>query len=380
MIMVVRIMHIITTLEQGGAENMLFKLISKSACDPHYQHMVVSLTGKGVFGPLLEQCGVHVYNASIKARFSDLAQICRLIAKVRHFQPHVIQTWLYHADILGTLIYPFSKRSKLVWNLRCANMDFDEYAWTTGMIFKILKILSGIPSVICANSKAGIMVHRQKGYHPKQWVWIPNGFDTYKFKPCPKNSSFRESLNMPLSSPVVGMVARFDPMKDFETFFQAAGIIKKIQNNVHFVLIGNEVDSGNKILRDLTEKHQLAGNVHLLGRRNDVDQIYPEMDIFTLASSFGEGFPNVIGEAMACGIPCVATDVGDSRRIIGETGIIVPARDPDRLAGAWLDLLNAPENMRKQLGKDARRRILDNYRMELIQEKYLSLYNLLAAH
>jgi glycosyltransferase involved in cell wall biosynthesis len=259
-------------------------------------------------------------------------------------------------------------------------MDFKKYTWTTKLIFSILQSFSGIPSAVCANSKAGILAHQKKGYHPKKWVWIPNGFDTQRFKPQPKGGALKKQLGIPLSSPVIGMVARFDPMKDFDTFFRAASIVKTIYGRVHFVLIGSKVDTDNPYLRRLINSYQLNKVVHMLGRRDDVDNIYPQMDIFTLSSSFGEGFANVIGEAMASGVPCVATDVGDSKFIIGDTGITVPAKDPKKLAGAWLSLLNAPDEMRFQMGQAARQSIVDKYRMEVIQKKYLSLYDALALH
>ena len=371
----VRIAHLITTLEYGGAENMLFKLASGIALNPGYQQMVISLTGKGVFGPLLEKQGIVVYAVGLQAQSSDWLKIIRMIIKISRFQPHILQTWLYHADLLGTLVTRITRKAKLIWNVRCSDMVLKEYARTTKLIFKTLQRLSGLPVAVCANSKAGILHHIQQGYHPKKWVWIPNGFDTDRFKPLPSKSSLKADLGIPSTALIIGMVARFDPMKGFNTFFQAASRTQRKHNHVHFVLIGNQVDFGNPYLYRLVEKHQLTDNVHLLGRRDDVYRIYPQMDVFTLTSSFGEGFPNVIGEAMACGVPCVATDVGDSKLIIGETGIIVPARDPQKLSGAWISLLNMDDKKRVELGLTARQRIIKHYHLEMIQKKYLDLYD-----
>jgi glycosyltransferase involved in cell wall biosynthesis len=370
----IRVLHIITTLEHGGAENMLFKLVSKTAYNACFQQMVISLTGKGFWGPLIEDYGITVKNAGLQRRCLDIYKVVKLIVEARNFQPHILQTWLYHADILGTAIAPFIKDIELIWNIRCSNMNLGNYAWTTKLIFHILKKLSSVPSVVCANSIAGIYVHKQKGFRPRRWVWIPNGFDIEMFKPLSKRNSFKEALRIPLCSDVIGMVARYDPMKDFDTFFQAARIMLKMKNDVHFILIGKNLDFKNKDISRLIKKHQLAGHVHLLGQRNDLNKIYPEMDLFTLTSSFGEGFPNVIGEAMSCGVPCVATDVGDSKMIIGGTGIVVPARDPNELANAWNQLLNTAEDEKMQIGIAARQRILDEFRLEMVQEQYLSLY------
>jgi glycosyltransferase involved in cell wall biosynthesis len=374
----IRIVHIITTLDYGGAENMLFKLVSSTATNPNYQQMVISLTDKGGFGPLLEKQGIRVHAVGLNKRCANALKTAELISQIKIFKPHILQSWLYHADLVGTFLFKFARGAKLVWNIRCSDMNFKKYTWTTRLIFLILQKFSGIPSAVCANSQAGILAHQKKGYHPKKWIWIPNGFDTQRFKPQPKGDALRKQLGIPLSSPVIGMVARFDPMKDFDTFFRAASIVRTIYGCVHFVLIGSKVDTDNPYLCRLINSYQLNKVVHMLGRRNDVDNIYPQMDIFSLSSSFGEGFPNVIGEAMASGVPCVATDVGDSKLIIGDTGITVPAKDPNKLAGAWLSLLSAPEEMRFQMGRAARQSIVDKYRLEVVQKKYLSLYNALA--
>ena len=373
-----RIAHMITTLQQGGAENMLFKIVREIAKDARYQQIVISLTGLGVFGPLLEKQGVRVYHVDMRMKCADIIKLIELIKIIRKFRPQILQTWLYHADLLGTFVSQFIRDAKLIWNIRCSDMALSEYAWTTRLVFGFLQKLSRVPSVVCANSRAGILVHQKKGYHPKRWVWIPNGFDTDRFKPQSRNSLIRADLGIPSDAVVIGMVARFDPMKDFETFFEAAGIATRKCNNIHFVLVGNEVGLENLYLCRLIEKYQLTPKVHFLGQRNDVDKIYPQMNIFTLTSSFGEGFPNVLAEAMACGIPCVTTDVGDSKLIIGNTGIVVPAKDPSSLARAWHSLLSAPAEKMEKLGQAARQRIVNQYRIDLIKQKYLSLYDSLA--
>jgi glycosyltransferase involved in cell wall biosynthesis len=375
----IRIIHIITTLDYGGAENMLFKLVSSTASNPCYQQMVISLTDKGGFGPLLEKQGIRVHAVGLNGRCTDAFKLAELIRQIRIFKPHILQSWLYHADLVGTLLFKFAKGAKLVWNIRCSDMDFKRYAWTTRLIFLLLQRFSGIPSAVCANSQAGIVAHQKRGYHPKKWIWIPNGFDTHRFKPQSKGGALKKKLGIPLSSTVIGMVARFDPMKDFDTFFRAANIVREIDGRVHFILVGNKVDPDNPYLCRLVNLYQLSKVVHMLGRRDDVDNIYPQIDIFTL-SSFGEGFPNVIGEAMASGVPCVATDVGDSKLIIEDTGITVPAKDPRKLADAWLSLLSAPDERRLQMGQAARRSIVDRFSLEVIQKKYLSLYDSVALH
>lgn len=374
----IRIAHMITTLEYGGAENMLFKIASRIAADRNYRQLVISLTGEGIFGPRLTSLGVPVMAAGLEVRGRDLTRVLQLAIRLRRFRPHLLQTWLYHADFLGTCVAPFLNPAKLIWNIRCSAMAFDQYAITTRLVFQFLRRMSIIPAVVCANSQAGILHHQRRGYRPRKWVWIPNGFDTGLFRPRPDRFTLRERLGISPHAPLIGMVARFDPMKDLDTFFRAAKRLLEKTPQTHFVLIGYRLDADNPDLRRIIERYQIDAHVHLLGRQDDLHLLYPQMDIFTL-TSLGEGFPNVIGEAMACGVPCVATDVGDVKLVIGDTGFVVAPKDADRLAGAWNQLVQLDKERRIQMGRAARRRIVAHYSLDTVQRTYLDLYEQTAA-
>ncbi|MHB1355640.1 MAG: glycosyltransferase, partial [Anaerolineae bacterium] len=204
-------------------------------------------------------------------------------------------------------------------------------------------------------------------------IW--NGFDSEAFKPDTlAGLNTRQALGIPPDAPVIGMIARDHPQKDIENFINAASILSRKQPSVRFILCGSGIDTMNQRLTRLRDDFGLRDTCLLLGIRNDVGAIYNTFDVATLSSLFGEALPLVIGEAMACGVPCVATDVGDSAKIIGDTGLIVPPRSPDALAEAWLRILSLSETERRALGLRARDRIIKQYSIGPMVQSYMDLY------
>ena len=205
-------------------------------------------------------------------------------------------------------------------------------------------------------------------------VVIPNGFDLDAFFPDKQaREKVRKELGINDKIIVIGFVARFDPQKDHKNFFEAAKIVHKIYPKVHFFLCGDGISWKNEKLREWIEKSGVEKVTHLLGRRDDIKNVYNSIDIFC-SSSYGEGFPNVIGEAMACGIPCVVTNVGDSAIIVGDTGFVVPPKNPESLDEAIIKMIEIGEEKRKELGKRARKRIEESYSIEKIVKNYEQLY------
>jgi glycosyltransferase involved in cell wall biosynthesis len=188
----------------------------------------------------------------------------------------------------------------------------------------------------------------------------------------------RAELGLPPDAPLIAMVARFDPVKDHPTFLEAAARLHARRPDVRFLLCGRDVTWENRGLAAAVERAGARGFVHLLGQREDVARVTAALDLSTLSSSCGEGFSNVVGEAMACGVPCVVTDVGDSGAIVADTGLVVPPRDPEALAAAWAQLLARPAEERAAIGRAARRRIEDNYSLDVIVRRYQDLYEELA--
>jgi len=353
---------------------MLYKLVSNARQNPMFSQEVISLTGMGYYGRLLKDEGIPTYNLNMTGRLSDVFCIAKLYRIFQANQYALLQTWLYHSDFIGLSIGRLSKIPRIIWNIRCSNMDFRKFRFTTRFVFILLSKLSHIPAGIVANSESGKRFHHQHGYSPKQWISIPNGFDTGKFKPDinVRNKAFI-SFGLDAGVKTIGMVARFDPMKDFGTFLKAAGQIHRKLKDIHFVLIGKDVNEQNTELMRMITENSIKDVTILLGNINDLHLIYPAFDIFTL-TSFGEGFPNVIGEAMSCGVPCVATNVGDTSAIIGETGKIVKLEDAEALARGWTEILSLSEKERLLLGKSARTRIINKFSIDQIVAQYDELY------
>lgn len=376
-----RIVHLITALETGGAETMLAKLLAsmdRSAFEP----LVVSMVPPGDLGERIRANGVEVVDLNMRRGLPSPWALRRFIALLRARRPQVVQTWLYHADLLGLAAvrsgFPLGGRPALAWNLRCAFMDFSQYRRATAWTVRLCARLSGLPDAIAANSRSAVDRHIALGYSPRRFEVIPNGFDAEMFRPRPEaRDALRRELGIPLDSPLVGMAARFDPMKDYRTFLRAAGLVAAHRADVHFVCCGSGITPENTSLIHAAKQARLGNRLHLLGQRVDVASILAALDI-CVSSSQGESFPNVLGEALCCGVPCLATDVGDSASIVGRCGDVVRPGDADSLARAMLRLLELPAQERELLGEEGRSRMIREYSMESVAERYARFYMSLA--
>jgi glycosyltransferase involved in cell wall biosynthesis len=355
-----KVLHLITGLHRGGAETMLHRLVLAMGL----KSIVVSLNEGGEVASDLRNSGVKTLSLNMKRGQPSLRGVKSLRRIIREEQPDILQTWLYHADIVGLLASVGFSNLPLVWNLRCSDMDLSKYSWMTRAIRFLLAQASGFPTAVIANSEAGRQVHAALGYRPRHWEVIPNGFDTELFRPhAVERSTFRRALGIGDMAPLVGMVARVDPMKDHANFFAAAERIAIAREDIRFVLAGRGSDN-------LKIPTALRGRVQALGARSDIQKLFSAIDVLVVSSAFGEGFPNVIGEAMACGVPCVSTNVGDARQIIGETGLVVRPRDPIALSDAVLKVIG----VRGYTGTAARQRIVDHYAINTVAERYRGLY------
>jgi glycosyltransferase involved in cell wall biosynthesis len=369
-----RILHVITGLNTGGAESMLAKLLS--GMDPaRFTSRVLCLLTPGPLAERVRAAGVEVESLGLDRGLPTPGALWRAVACMRRFAPDLVQTWLYHADLLGLVAAKLAGIPRVAWNLRCSDMELDKYRPLTRWTFKANALLSGWPDAVLANSQAGVDLHRAKGYRPKRFALIPNGFDTERFAPDhAAGAAVRAEAGIPEAAPVVGMVARFDPMKGHETFFNAAAQIAREVPGVRFLLCGDGVSRDNPELTMLARLAGVLDKLHLLGRREDAARVMNAMNLFMLSSSFGEGFPNVLGEAMACGIPCVATQVGDAALVLGDAGVAVPPREPRALARAATRVLSMTQIERSALGWSGRQRVLANYALPLVCRQYEDLY------
>ena len=375
-----KIIHLITDLFTGGAEMMLYKLVTRLD-RTRFENVVISMIEDGELVKPIEKAGVPVLNLEMKRGVPDPRALLRLSRILREEKPQVLQTWLYHSDLVGLAAARLGGVQTVVWNIRCSNVDMQKYSRLSAITRSLLAALSSRPSVIVANSYVGRDEHVRFGYRPRRWEIIPNGFDVDAFAPDHgQRSRIRGQLGIADRDFVIGTVGRLDPMKDYATFFRAATILLAKNPNVHFLLAGRGLERGKTGLAEEASAASLQpGNFHLIGERSDIPPIMNAMDIFTLSSSFGEGFPNAIGEAMSCGVPCVATNVGDVPKVVNGTGILVPPGDAVALAAGWEKMITMSSTDRYAMGRAARIRIVSLYSLPAVVARYESLYEELAA-
>ena len=369
----IRITHLITDLEIGGAEMMLYKLLSHMDRS-RFRNLVVSMTEKGPLSSKIKELGIPVFTLGMKFGVPNPLGLCRLLRLLLKQRPVILQTWLYHADFLGLLAGKIARLPRIIWNVRCSDMDMRHYSKFSTLVIRALAALSPIPEAVIVNSEAGCEFHERLKYRPRQWVLIHNGFDLDRFSPnSGARTKFRQELRLPRDSILIGLIARLDPMKDHVTFLKAAYLLLKNDSRVHFVLVGSEVSWENLELLAGIRSAGSGKHFHLLGEREDVPRIMAALDIAT-SSSTSEGFPNTIGEAMACEVPCVVTDVGDSAFLVSDTGKVVPPMNPEALAEGWQQMIELGEMGRRQLGAAARQRIKEHFNLSAIVERYEKFY------
>jgi len=368
--------HLITSLSVGGAETFLLRLVAtmdRGRFDP----VVISVTDEGTLGAQLREMGVRVYALGMRRGVPHPGGLIRLISILRRERPHILQTWLYHADLLGLLARRPGAVERLVWGIRCSETDSRYRSGLSGLVVRILARYSDRPDAIVTNSQAGTETHRAMGYRPRRWEVIHNGVDTDHFHPAPgHHASVRRELDLPPETVLIGLVARYDPLKDHGTFLKAAAHLAN-EKDVHFVLAGAGVDGANGVLAQLAGELGISQRVHFLGERTDIARLNAAFDIASCCST-GEGFPNILIEAMACGVPCVTTDVGDAREVVAETGIVSPVRGAAQLAQGWRTLLQRGSDGRAQLGQAARDRIVEHFALSKAASRYETLYSELA--
>ena len=371
-----KILHLITGLSTGGAEMMLYKLVSKMDRNK-FEIQVISLTDIGPIGEKIEDLGIPVRSLGIARGMPDPRMVFKLAKWFRRDIPDLIQTWMYHADLIGGLAAKIAGGIPVIWNIRHSNLDPKVNKNTTLWTAKVCTKLSDwLPSKIVCCSYVSEQVHARLGYNQNKMVVIPNGFDLDVLSPdMNARKAIRKELELAEETTLVGLIARFNPQKDHQNFFQAAGLLHQNRPDVHFVLCGDGIDWNNSKLTEWIVDAEVKSVTHLLGHRSDIPSIQAALDIASSSSSSGEGFPNVIGEAMACEVPCVVTDVGDSAKIVDVTGIVVPPKDPQALAKGWERLIEMGAEARRKLGIAARKRIQANYSLAVITEQYEDLYH-----
>lgn len=363
-----RIAHIITGLGGGGAERMLARIVNAKDFSAASRQVVISLIDRGVQGPVLKSAGIELHTLNMNQPLAAPWSVFRLSRLLRQLKPDIVMTWLYHADLIGTLASRLAglDSGRLVWNIRCSDMDLSQYAFTTRLVTRGLAALSPYPAAVVTNSLAGQRAHARLGYRPKRWVHLANGFDLGEWYPdADDRLAVRRSLGLDDSVIALACVARVDPMKDHSNLLAAMEQLGA-RPDLCLVLIGKGTEKIK--VADLPQATVIA-----LGERRDVPWLMRGFDGLVL-SSRTEGFPNVVGEAMATGVPCIVTDVGDAASIVDDTGLVVPPHDAKALASAVATFLAEPEGIRRDRSKRARERIVEHFSLERAQMQYEALW------
>lgn len=369
------ILHIITGLADGGAEAVLYRLCTH---DTQNRHVVVSLMDAGKYGPLLQTAGVEVHCLHMPRGRVTAGGLRRLWRLLRAQRPRVVQTWMYHADLVGGALARVAGVPALCWGIRNTSLEPGSSTRSTIWVARICAWLSRwLPRAIVSCSQEAVRVHRALGYAARKFVVIPNGYDLTRFAPdVAARRRLRAEWAVDGSMPLLGMVARFDPQKDHATLVDALARLVRAGSRFACVLAGTGVDAGNAALREAIAAAGLETSVRLVGRRDDVPAVMAALDVHVLSSSFGEAFPNVLAEAMACGTPCVTTAVGDAALIVGDTGWVVPPRDPDALADALQQAIEAMQDTPAWQARQARcrQRIAEHFAIEAMVQRYRQVW------
>jgi glycosyltransferase involved in cell wall biosynthesis len=370
----IRVTHVISGLELGGAEMMLYKLLAASDRE-RFEPNVISLSDLGPLAPRIAHLGVPVSALQMSRGRLQARPLGRLARRLAARRPHVVHTWMYHADLLGGSMARASCNARVIWGIR-GSVDPQLSKHSSRMTARACTYASRwVPDRVVSCSERLAEMHIALGYDPARMMVIPNGFDLIRFRP---DGGLRErgrrSLGVGARELLVGLVGRYDPQKDHRSFLRAAGELGRMRADVNFVMCGPGVDGDNGELVRLIDESGVAARCQLLGAVEDPRGVLNALDVLVSSSAFGEGFPNVLGEAMACGVPCVSTDVGDAAMILAGTGRVVEVGDWQGLAREVGELLALAPAARAELGRQARARIERDFSLSAVARRFEELY------
>ncbi len=370
----IRVTHVIAGLEVGGAEMMLCKLLSASD-RRRFAPSVISLSTLGPLAPRIAAMGVPVSALGMSRGRVELRPLARLARRLASGRPHVVHTWMYHADLLGGAVARATGQAKVIWGVR-GSLDPKLSKRSSRLTAQACAATARwLPDRVVSCSERLAEMHIELGYDRGRMMVIPNGFDLSWFRPDGVlRAQGRRWLGVGTHEPLVGILGRYDPQKDHATFVRAAAEVLRERPEVRLVMCGPGIDSANQELLTLLTEAGIRERALLMGVADDPRMVLNALDVLVSSSAYGEGFPNILGEAMACGVPCVTTDVGDAARIVGDTGGVVAIGGWQALAREVLGLLNMGAEERAAIGDRARARIERNYALPRIAERFQELY------
>lgn len=365
------ILHVITSLENGGAEALLLTLIK---ADTSNDHAVVCLHREGFYGPVLREMGVDVRIMGMPRGKITLGGLRILFRAIRELDPEIIQGWMFHANLLAGVAARLLGKNRVVWGLHNTAMVGSGVSWSTNLVNRLCAVLSKfVPRHVVHSSRSGASEHVELGYAKNKMSVIPGGYNLDKFKPdSTARSEHRGRLAAKDTDVVIGLFARWHPQKDHDNLIHAIAKLPANQRSKTVVaLMGNDISETNTELMDCLNKHSVLDNFRLVGPVANAPDYMNALDMHVLPSAYGESFPNVVNESMACGIPCIVTDVADSSVIVGDVGIVVPPREPQMLADAISLYMNEMgSDAWSQRKKSSRQRIIENFSVDSLVRQY----------
>jgi len=353
-----KVVFLIRSLGTGGTERQLATLLPRLNKDRFDVTVMVFYAG-GRFASELAANKVHVVCLDKRGRWDLVGFLWRLVTELRRLRPVILHSYLVEPNLIAVLIKPLFRSTRIVWGIRASNVDLKKYDWFARFNFRLQIFLSGVPDLIIFNSIAGRDHHFAGGSAQKRTVVIHPGIDTEQFKSDRQlGQTLRKEWGVRDETVLIGLVGRLDPMKGYPVFFQAASRLARGSTDCHFVIAGNGPPEYRAILCRLVEASDLTQRITWVGSHTDMPAVYNALDIACMSSLFGEGLPNAIAEAMACGVPGVVTDVGDAALLVGDTGLVVPPNDPQALADGLAKCVRMLHNGELH---DPRRRIQENF-------------------
>ncbi|MDT3705259.1 MAG: glycosyltransferase [Thiobacillus sp.] len=364
-----RIIILVRRLDQGGAQRQLIALALGLKASGRDVRVVLFYPG-GAFEAELGSHGIPIYVPGKHGRWDTIGFLIRLAICLHRLQPDVVYSFMNVPNILAVVLRPFLAGTRIVWGVRASNMDLSRYDRLSRIAYGLERRLARFADSIIANSYAGKRHAIENGFPEGKMVVIPNGIDTKYFQfEAEGRRDVRMEWGIGEKEILVGLIARLDPMKDHPTFLEAASRIARVRDDVRFVCVGDGSADYVGLIKRQAVALGLANQLIWAGARDNMPSIYSALDIATSTSAFGEGFSNTIAEAMACCVPCVVTDVGDSAQIVGETGSVVAPADHSALAAAIQRLISLPPKERRALGEMCRARIMSEFGMDTLVQR-----------
>ena len=366
-----KILHVITGLGQGGAERQLSNLVGYGSGE--VQTAVFSIRPLGVMAGPLQTNGAMLSSGEARTAVS-LGWLDKLRKTIQSWNPGLVVGWMYHGNIGALFSKALGYDGSVVWNIRHSVQDLSQEKWGTRSVIRVGAIVSGGASRIIYNSKTAAVQHERLGYKDQGRVVLPNGFDVHRFRPNPcARRNLRESLGILDTDLVLGVVGRFHPMKNHLGWMKAFAELASMNRFLHCVMMGVGVDDPRGPVVQEIRKAGLGSRVHVIPPTDSPEIIYPALDLLVLPSAYGEGFSNVVGEAMACGVPAAVTDVGDSPVLVGETGFVIEGTQSEDLAAGVASSIRLGQAKLAERGRQARVRVITYYSLDTIGERYYAV-------